>query len=830
MKPLPLIAPAPPRLSMMPDRLRAIEESGIFSNAGPVVRGFEADITRRVFGDVGECLAVANATLGLMMAIRHVAGGAPGDGRLALMPAFTFAATAHAALWAGLTPILCDSDPDDWAASAAEEERLLREHGAAISVIVPYATFGTAIDLDRYRALSDRFGVGVVVDAAASLGTLDAAGRGFGTGCDLPIVFSMHATKTFATGEGGVIYSADAALMAALRTMNNFGFGAERSATMPGINAKLPEILGLLAAAKLEEIDRVCDHRAALEAAYRERLAGFTLQRPAGRRQATQFMSLLLPPEAASARAAIIAALASDGVGAGHYFAPHLAQQPYFQRECRIAPTPIADEIAARILSLPITDAMTVADVERVCLSLHRAVAGARPAARPIQLSGSSVLNSVIIGGGPAGTALLTAASKCGRLEEWSRAGLAIVERDTVIGGGRLSRYAITSDSTAETFLSAVKDNPHPEIAALIDHPSARRIARYTDALGVPLIHSGPFLHAIGDRLRGIVEAEGGAVLTGHDCLSARRGPGGYWRIGIRRGSDGVEAELLSRNLVIATGGHQPLDRLLHERIAGERLLDHVGGKLIQSDEMLALGGVDRVVDLLAGKRSPRIAVIGGSTSAVAAVNLLLKQAPSLALGAGAIALLHRRPLRPFYPSAEAARAEGFEDFGEPDICPISGFVYRLAGFRLEARDLIQRMLGIDGREPDPRLRLVPFADQQDSGVIALLDRADLVIAALGYRPRALPLFDFAGDPISLNAHGLGRPPMVDDACRVIDAAGAPLPGVFGIGLAAGFLPRGALGGEPSFVGQANGLWLWQNAVGQLIVDQALDRAERAVA
>ena len=60
--------------------------------------------------------------------------------------------------------------------------------------------------------------------------------------------------------------------------------------------------------------------------------------------------------------------------------------------------------------------------------------------------------------------------------------------------------------------------------------------------------------------------------------------------------------------------------------------------------------------------------------------------------------------------------------------------------------------------------------------------------------------------------------------------SGRPIPGAFGIGLAAGFVPWGRLGGEASFRGQANGLWLWQNDVGQMIVDQVLGEAARAVA
>jgi hypothetical protein len=47
--------------------------------------------------------------------------------------------------------------------------------------------------------------------------------------------------------------------------------------------------------------------------------------------------------------------------------------------------------------------------------------------------------------------------------------------------------------------------------------------------------------------------------------------------------------------------------------------------------------------------------------------------------------------------------------------------------------------------------------------------------------------------------------------------------GALGIGLAAGFIPSGALGGEPSFRGQTNGIWLWQNGVGAMIFAALLD-------
>lgn len=820
MQRLPLIVPNPPRLGDYKDALERIEASGIYSNFGPEARRFEERAAERLFGGEGACLTVANATLGLMLALKDAVGDA--NGRYAVMPAFTFAATAQAAWWAGLTPLVCDIDPDDWTACAAAEERLLHQHGARIAALMPYAAFGRAIDLERYAWLAKRHDVKVVIDAAASLGTTDADGRGFGAGAPFPVVFSMHATKPFAVAEGGLIHCGDRDTIERLRVMANFGFAGARSASVPGLNAKLPEVLAAIANAKLDTFDGTCAAREKIAAAYRKAIDGRYATQPAPRgTQALGFFQLLLPPGADRVRVA--RALDADGIGAGQYFSPHIGQQPWVREVAMIEPTPIADDVAARILSLPLHDAMTIADVERVVASLDRACASPR-----IVSSGARVMiaETLIVGGGPAGTALLTAASKRGLLATLAP-GMVLVERDMAIGGGQLGRYAITSDSTAQTFLSAVADNPYPAIAALAEHPAARAVEAYRDALGVPLAEVGPLLRVTGDRLHDLVGRHGGTVLTGHEVIAIRRDDDGLWRARVRDVASGAEHERIARNVVIATGGHQPLDRLVAQSVAGAPLPALAHHRLVQSDDVLSTGGFEKIADLLGDKRAPRIAVIGGSTSALTTVALLLKRQPALPLGAGAITLLHRRPLRPFFHSVEAAEAEGFTDFGPDDICPVSGFVYRLAGFRLEARELVLRMLRVDGREPDPRVTVMRIGDDE-ARAREVIASADLAIAALGYRPRALAVERRDGTPLRLAAEE-GRA-MVDRHCRVVDAGGTAIPGLFGIGLAAGFVPWGKLGGESSFVGQANGLWLWQNDVGMMIVDQLLAGRDRRAA
>ncbi len=335
-----------------------------------------------MFGGQGACLTVCNATIGLMLAIQAVlwnrAGGVfPGkDGaapRYVLMPSFTFAATAQAAVWCGLVPLFCDSRASDWSACPDDEERLIAKYGDRIALIMPYATLGTHIDLDRYEALRRRTGIPVVIDAAASLGSNGPDGKQFATGSALPVVFSMHATKAFATAEGGVIYANDEALIAQMRVMANFGFASPRSSSMPGINAKLSEVHALLALEKLNVFEALMEQRRRASDLYRELLPGWEFQHDAGTRSGCSFMPVLLPHAVLEDRATMISALQRDGIEIAAYFSPHVAQQPFF-RNCPRSSLSVADDIAARVLSLPLWDAIPDSDVRSVCDALRQYV------------------------------------------------------------------------------------------------------------------------------------------------------------------------------------------------------------------------------------------------------------------------------------------------------------------------------------------------------------------------------------------------------------------------------------------------------------------------
>jgi hypothetical protein len=445
-------------------------------------------------------------------------------------------------------------------------------------------------------------------------------------------------------------------------------------------------------------------------------------------------------------------------------------------------------------------------------------LATATPKQVTLSFGGTGV---AIIGGGPAGLAPLLAAHRRGRLAGLLKEGVTVVEQSGSVGEGTIGRWCINSDSTAFTFADCLAGAPDSELASLRNHPVTKEFIEVGDGT-VPLRRAGEFLGLVGQAMNEVIEASAnGRVLKGYKAVSTQRTTTG-WLTLIRHVETGDERAIDSRNVVLATGATQPVERLRSEHVAGVNLVERCGERLVQSGEVVSSTGFAAITARLAGLgRPPRVAIVGGSTSAAAVAYALLNRMPGVAFGSGGLTILHRRELRIFYPNVEAALADGYTEFGPDDICPVSGRVFRLSGFRLDSRELIMRARGIGGRPPEPRLQLHRLG-VDDAASLAVLDNADLVIAALGSRPRALPVFDEAGKRVLLQSETGPQARLVDNYCRVVDASGNALPHLFAIGLAAGFVPYGKLGGEKSFTGQANGLWLWQNDVGALIADAIL--------
>ena len=227
-----------PAMDQVAPFLDQMEESGIYSNFGPLVQRLEAEYASRFNVGLEQVVSVSSATLGLEGAIRTT-GVATW-----MVPDFTFPATGLAVLGAGRELVLVDVDEQTWELP----DSIVSDVGSEIGAIAVMA-FGAPIDLNRWHGTQT-----LIIDAAASLGSsnLDLA--------SLPnswsVVFSLHATKVLPAGEGGIVIFGDAERARLFRAWSNFGFRGERVSTINGTNAKMSEIHAAYGLASLRDWER----------------------------------------------------------------------------------------------------------------------------------------------------------------------------------------------------------------------------------------------------------------------------------------------------------------------------------------------------------------------------------------------------------------------------------------------------------------------------------------------------------------------------------------------------------------------------------------------
>lgn len=363
MKDIPFLQPNLVKQKSFSHYLSKIEETRKYSNYGPLNTMFENRVLAEYFEGTGGALTVNNATIGLMLAI---SGTRRKKGWYAIMPSFTFSATPLAAMWCGLQPFFIDVDEDSWCMNESLLAEALDNLGDETAVVVPYATFGTNLDLDYYTQLHDS-GIPVVIDAAPCFGSLGKKGA-FSRDFPGVSVFSFHATKSFGIGEGGLLYSGNKGVIQELRRAGNFGFSAERESVQLGINSKLSEYAAAIALATLDAYPAKVQERQEIYKWYKEAflslpsLNNWKLQHTEGT-IAHQFMPALCPENENSEL--YIKLLAADGIEARTYFSPACHQQKLFSPFKRTG-MPVTDSLSDRILSLPLWEGMEKEDVRRV--------------------------------------------------------------------------------------------------------------------------------------------------------------------------------------------------------------------------------------------------------------------------------------------------------------------------------------------------------------------------------------------------------------------------------------------------------------------------------
>ena len=335
--------------------LRSSYDERIFSNSGPAARRLEAALAEHYAGSRREVILTASCTAGLSAALL----GLGATGRV-IVPAFTFPATAQAVLQSGCRPVFCDVSPTTWELDPDALAAVLRRHPA--SVVMHVRAFGFCRDLDDVTAVAARSGARVIVDAAAALGGRLADGTPVGRDGDVE-VFSMHVTKVFGIGEGGAIF-APAEHASRIRLACNFGFDG-RDVVMPGLNAKLSDVHAAIGLAVLDRIDAFIARRREVAARYDHALAECPWATGAGAAGAPPLQTYPMLVDGADRAAGLVEHCGRRGVELRRYYSPALHLTSAF-RECERGSVTVAEDLARRMVCLPVHSEMTDAEIDAV--------------------------------------------------------------------------------------------------------------------------------------------------------------------------------------------------------------------------------------------------------------------------------------------------------------------------------------------------------------------------------------------------------------------------------------------------------------------------------
>jgi dTDP-4-amino-4,6-dideoxygalactose transaminase len=260
---LSVMRPRLPSAAALLPYLHRIDHTRVYSNFGPLADQLEGRLAAHFGVSDGAVTTVVNGTLGLALALT-VQSARPGT--LCVIPAWTFIASAQAAIIAGLVPFFVDVDPLTWALDPASIGDVVDHAPSEVGAVMPVAPFGQGIDFAAWDRFRSKARLPVVIDAAAGFDTLIPT--------DTPAVVSMHATKTFGIGEGGFVLCTNPSLIHSIRTRENFGFDGMREAIVPALNAKLSEYHAAVGNAALDEWSAARAEWLASARAYRERLEG----------------------------------------------------------------------------------------------------------------------------------------------------------------------------------------------------------------------------------------------------------------------------------------------------------------------------------------------------------------------------------------------------------------------------------------------------------------------------------------------------------------------------------------------------------------------------
>jgi len=333
---------------------------------GPEVQELETALAAHTRAK--HCITVASGTEALLMSLMAL-GVKAGDE--IITTSFTFIATAEVIVLLGATPVFVDVEPDTCNIDASQLEAKITPRTKAI---IPVSLYGQCGDMDEVNAIAAKHGIAVVEDAAQSFGATYKGRKS----CNLSTLgcTSFFPSKPLGCyGDGGAIFTNDDVLAQACREIRVHGQSARYYHTRIGVGGRMDTLQCAVVLGKLARFDWEITERIRIGARYQALLADL----PNGARTVTvrpdrtsvwaQF-TVIVPQ-----RDRMITKLKEAGVPTAIHYPRPIHAQPAYEQYAVAGATPVSDDLAARVLSLPMHPDLDAATQDQIVEALRAALA-----------------------------------------------------------------------------------------------------------------------------------------------------------------------------------------------------------------------------------------------------------------------------------------------------------------------------------------------------------------------------------------------------------------------------------------------------------------------
>jgi dTDP-4-amino-4,6-dideoxygalactose transaminase len=344
---------------------------------GPKNQAFEAQLSE-YFG--GRPVRTFNSGTCTMEIALRIAGIGPGDE--VITTSISWVATANVIIEVGATPVFADIDPVTRNIDLDKVEAAITP---ATRAIIPVYLSGLPVDMDRLYAIAKKHNLRVIEDAAQALGSR-WNGKPIGSFGDFAS-FSFQANKNITTGEGGclVLNNLEEARLAEKYRLQ----GVTRSG-VDGIDVdvlggkyNMSDIMAIIGLGQMKHLDKLTAHRAALAQHYFdcfgpdfEAQTGAQLPVKAFGTSNWHLFQIILPDNGPGTRAEFMTRLQKEhNVGTGYHYAPIHLFTMYRARGFKEGMFPVSEKIGRLTVTLPMFNAMTIADVERAVAAVKSVLA-----------------------------------------------------------------------------------------------------------------------------------------------------------------------------------------------------------------------------------------------------------------------------------------------------------------------------------------------------------------------------------------------------------------------------------------------------------------------